>query len=131
MIFNRLFSTTSLKLSLINRSRVEIVDNSRLALEGMLYKRRPIIINVYNEQNSASIGDRVLLALCGRMCKAIVVGCKGYFHKPGRARFDSSYVVLIDNDNNPLGTRIIKPISSVLRKNPKMAKIVSMATLFV
>jgi hypothetical protein len=57
---------------------MKIVDNSQLAQDGMVYKRSPRIIQVYNKTGVATIGDRILLAIKGQKQKAIVVGCKNY-----------------------------------------------------
>ncbi len=66
-------------------TRMKIVDNSQLAQDGMVYKRAPRIIRVYNKTGIATIGDRILLAIKGQKQKAIVVGCKNYI------RFDHIY----------------------------------------
>ncbi|KAL7673991.1 hypothetical protein ACOME3_000275 [Neoechinorhynchus agilis] len=131
LVLRATFSTSSVCRHLIRRSTVNIVDNSKLATEGMLYKRRPCVIHVYNRQSIGRTGDVVLLAVRGRTCKAVIVGCKGYFSKQNRPRFDTNNVVLVDKDLNPLGTRIFGPVSTILRNDARFAKIVSLATCLV
>ena len=65
-------------------TRIKLVDDSQLARDGMVYKRAPRIIHVYNKKRIANIGDRILLAVKGQKQKAIVVGCKNHFYKAGK-----------------------------------------------
>jgi large subunit ribosomal protein L14 len=119
-------------------SRVHVVDNSKLALDGNVYKRMPRIIHCYKKNNNltrtrlmAGLGDKVLLAIKGQMKKAIIVGCKQRIRKPNVPQFDSNNVVLIDDDGNPVGTRILAPIPAFFRTRGDLAKIAAIATTFV
>ncbi len=52
------------------------------------------------------------------MCKALVVRTKATYYKTTglSIRFNDNAVVLISKQGNPIGTRIIGPISKTLKK---------------
>ncbi|CAF1023089.1 unnamed protein product [Brachionus calyciflorus] len=124
--------SVSMKLEHVQfMSRMKIVDDSKLARDGMTYKRAPKIIHVYNKKQIGGIGDKVLLAVKGQKQKAIIVGCKNYVRKDGIPNFDSNNCVLVDDQDTPLGTRITAPIPASLRSNPNCTKLIAIATHFV
>lgn len=120
-------------------SRCEVADNSGAKVA--------YVIRVYGGSTArgaftrrvAGVGDKVLVSIkraipggdvkAGDMSKAVVVRTK----KPTRradgsyVRFDTSAVVLINNEGNPKGTRIFGPVARELRERNFM-KIVSLAT---
>jgi len=65
----------------------------------------------------------------GSVVKAVVVRCKQPTRREDGSyiKFDSNAVVLIDNDNNPRGTRIFGAVARELRDRNFM-KIVSLAS---
>lgn len=79
----------------------------------------------------AGLGDKVLLAIKGQMKKAVIVGCRQRVPKPNVPQFDSNNVVLIDDDGNPIGTRIVTPVPAFFRTRGDLAKIAAIATNFV
>ena len=102
-------------------------------------------IKIYRGK-SAKIGDTILISVKkiknksknkitiskGNIFKAIVVRTK--YQKKSLANnyisFGENSVVLLNNNNMPLGTRILGPISSHLRKN-KQLKIISIASSII
>ncbi|MBX3316850.1 MAG: 50S ribosomal protein L14 [Phycisphaeraceae bacterium] len=120
-------------------SRCEVADNSGAKIA--------YVIRVYGgstatgafTRRTAGVGDRVLVSIkkalpggdikAGDKSKAVVVRTS----KPRRRadgsyiRFDSSAVVLIQDDGNPKGTRIFGPVARELRDRNYM-KIVSLAS---
>ncbi|OCT79610.1 39S ribosomal protein L14, mitochondrial [Xenopus laevis] len=110
-------------------TRVRVVDNSTLG--STPYHRPPKCIHVYNKSGVGKVGDRILLAIKGQKKKALIVGHK----MPGASmtpRFDSNNVVLIDDNGNPVGTRIKTPIPTSLRKNDgEFSKVLAIAQNFV
>ena len=112
-------------------TRIKIVDDSQLARDGMVYKRAPRIIHVYNKKRIGNIGDKILLAVKGQKQKAIVVGCKNHYYKAGLPNFDTNNCVLVDDKDTPLGTRITVPIPSSLRNHPNCSKLIAIATKFI
>ncbi|VDP07088.1 unnamed protein product [Soboliphyme baturini] len=97
------------------RTRLRVVDNSAIGKQAMLSGRPPYCITVYKvgKQRRPStrgrLGDKVLVAIRGEMKKAYIVGQKSSYldTPPGVPRTDSNNIVLIDDNGNPLGTRIL------------------------
>ena len=126
-----LCSTTSCLQELRKLARVRVVDNSSLGRAATVAGRPARVIHVYNKQEVAHLGDKVLLAIKGQKKRAYVVGVKQK-QKPGVPRFDSNNVVLVEDNGSPVGTRITVPVPSMLRgKEGDFTKILSIATKFV
>lgn len=108
--------------------------------------RPPKVIHVYSKLYAkrphgawGKVGDRVLMAIKGEKKQGIVVGLR-VKQLPGIPRFDTSNVVLIEDNGNPTGTRITAPIPNCIRptlvkhSHPKRAdytKLLAIATRFV
>lgn len=87
----------------------------------------------------SSIGDIVLCAVKeaapnakikkGQIVKAVIVRVKKQIiRKDGSSiGFDDNAVVVVDDDHNPLGTRVFGPVARELREKGYM-KIISLAT---
>ncbi|XP_026551350.1 39S ribosomal protein L14, mitochondrial isoform X1 [Pseudonaja textilis] len=124
----RTFSLSNVCSYIQKLTRVRVVDNS--ALGNTPYHRPPKCIHVYTKNGVGKVGDRILLAIKGEKKKALIVGCK--FPGPCMTpRFDSNNVVLIEDNGNPVGTRIKTPIPSLLRKKKEFSKVLAIATDFV
>ncbi|XP_058048140.1 large ribosomal subunit protein uL14m isoform X2 [Ahaetulla prasina] len=127
---NRATNTRNFSLSNVcsyiqKLTRVRVVDNSTLG--NTPYHRPPKCIHVYTKNGVGKVGDRILLAIKGEKKKALIVGCK--FPGPRMTpRFDSNNVVLIEDNGNPIGTRIKAPIPSLLRKKKEFSKVLAIAT---
>lgn len=110
-------------------TRVRVVDNS--ALGNTPYHRPPKCIHMYNKTGVGKVGDKILLAIKGEKKKALIVGHK----MPGSTmtpRFDSNNVVLIEDNGNPIGTRIKTPIPYTLRRREgEFSKVLAIARNFV
>ncbi|XP_077138071.1 large ribosomal subunit protein uL14m [Ranitomeya variabilis] len=106
-------------------TRVRVVDNSALGTSP--YHRPPRCIHVYNKSGVGKVGDTILLAIKGQKKKALIVGQK----MPAACmtpRFDSNNVVLIEDNGNPVGTRIKTPIPAMLRREEgKYSKVLAIA----
>ncbi|KAM7229217.1 hypothetical protein CapIbe_019333 [Capra ibex] len=125
----RCFSTTGSLGAIQKLTRVRVVDNS--ALGNTPYHRPPRCIHVYNKNGVGKVGDRILLAIKGQKKKALIVGHR----MPGPTmtpRFDSNNVVLIEDNGNPVGTRIKIPIPTSLRQREgEFSKVLAIAQNFV
>ncbi|KAK7504311.1 hypothetical protein BaRGS_00004615 [Batillaria attramentaria] len=129
--FYALLYTTNCLQELRKLARVRVVDNSALGRAATVAGKPARIIHVYNKQEVACLGDKVLLAIKGQKKRAYVVGCKQK-QQPNIPRFDSNNVVLVEDNGSPVGTRITVPIPSALRaKEGDFTKILSLATRFV
>ncbi|XP_015272420.1 PREDICTED: 39S ribosomal protein L14, mitochondrial [Gekko japonicus] len=125
----RNFSTSGMCSAIQKMTRVRVVDNSTLG--NTPYHRPPKCIHVYNKNGVGKVGDKILLAIKGEKKKALIVGHR----MPGprmTPRFDSNNVVLIEDNGNPVGTRIKVPIPSLLRKRQgEFSKVLAIAHTFV
>ncbi|XP_012598845.1 large ribosomal subunit protein uL14m isoform X1 [Microcebus murinus] len=125
----RYFSTTGSLGAIQKMTRVRVVDNS--ALGNTPYHRPPRCIHVYTKSGVGKVGDRILLAIRGQKKKALIVGHR----MPGprmTPRFDSNNVVLIEDNGNPVGTRIKTPIpASLRRREGEYSKVLAIAQNFV
>lgn len=91
-----------------------------------------------SHRKSSSIGDVILCAVKDAIpnakikksdvVKAVIVRVKHPLQRPDGSTiaFDDNAVVLIDNDGNPIGTRVFGPVARELRDKGYM-KIVSLA----
>nr|AAW27902.1 SJCHGC05992 protein [Schistosoma japonicum] len=126
------------KLSNINENKLsklgkDVNDVSNLLTLGskVLSIKPAKCIRVYNKRDRGKIGDKVLVAVNGEMKKGWIVGSR-LDSANGWPRFESNNVVLVDNDGNPLGTRILVPIPARLRSlSGDITKILSIASSFV
>lgn len=113
------------------RTRLEVADNTgaRMAkMIGVIGKRTRhaevgdiITIHVRESTPTANVKK-------GEVAKAVVVRTKSPIRREDGSvlRFDNNAVVIIDNNNEPKGTRIFGPVARELRDRNFM-KIVSLA----
>jgi large subunit ribosomal protein L14 len=90
------------------------------------------------QRRYATIGDVIVVAVQaalpeskvkkGEVVKAVVVRTKKEIHRPDGTyiRFDDNSAVLINNQLEPLGTRVFGPVARELRAK-KFMKIISLA----
>jgi large subunit ribosomal protein L14 len=91
-----------------------------------------------SKRKYASIGDVIVVAIKeampnskvkkGDVAKAVIVRTKKEVSRPDGSyiRFDANSAVLVDKDNEPIGTRIFGPVARELRAK-RFMKIVSLA----
>ena len=113
-------------------SQLDIADNSGA--------RRVCCIKVLggSKRRYANVGDVIVVAVqeClpnskikkGQVVKAVIVRTKSGMRRADGSliRFDVNSAVLIDNNKQPIGTRIFGPVARELR-HKKFLKIVSLA----
>lgn len=113
-------------------SRLKVADNSGA--------REVLVIRVLGgtKKRYASIGDKVVVTVKdalpsggikkGAVTKAVVVRTKKEIRRPDGSyiRFDDNSCVLLNNNDEPRGTRIFGPVARELREKQFM-KIVSLA----
>lgn len=112
---------------------MNIVDNSELGRQVKEAGKKVKIIRIYNKSRHqmGGLGDKVLVTILGQMKKGVVVGCV-QDQKAFIPKFDSNNLVLIDNQNVPLGTRITAPLPNHLRsKGALTARLMAIGTKFV
>jgi large subunit ribosomal protein L14 len=86
----------------------------------------------------ASLGDVIIVSIKeaipnakvkkGEVAKAVIVRTKKEVSRPDGSyiRFDANSAVLVDKDNEPIGTRIFGPVARELRAK-RFMKIISLA----
>ena len=91
-----------------------------------------------SKRKYASVGDIIVVSIKeaipgakvkkGDVAKAVIVRTKKEISRPDGSyiRFDGNSAVLINKDNEPIGTRIFGPVARELRAR-KFAKIISLA----
>ncbi|VDN04980.1 unnamed protein product [Thelazia callipaeda] len=123
------------------RTRLLVVDNSALGKEANTSGKLAYCIDVKKpggrkkHMPHARLGDKILVAIRGEMKQAFVVGAKIHvdYRKHGIPSTDTNNIVLLDDEGNPLGTRVLVPIPAVLqrkRANLQFSKILSIATKY-
>ena len=120
-----------------NQTRLRVVDNSALGKEAMTQNKKVKCIHVYTKKKIGSnqvvgvLGDKVLVTIKGHMKKGYLVGLRAY-QRPMVPKFDTNNVVLIEDNGNPLGTRVAVPVPHYLRsRGPELAKIIAISSRFV
>jgi large subunit ribosomal protein L14 len=113
-------------------SRLKVADNSGakellcMRVMGGHYRRYASVGDVITATvKSAQPGGQVKK---GEVVKAVVVRVAKEYRRPdgSNIRFDDNAAVIINNQNNPRGTRIFGPVARELRERNFM-KIVSLA----
>ena len=114
------------------RSILEIADNSgakRIAMIGVLNRRGKKIAHV-GDIITGSVKEAVPDAIVkkGEVVKAVVVRTRHPIKRSdgSTVRFSSNAIVIIDNQQNPRGTRIFGPVARELREL-NFTKIISLA----
>jgi len=91
-----------------------------------------------SKRRTASVGDKIVVSVKeaipngkvkkGSVQKAIVVRTKYSIHRNdgSKVKFDNNAVVIIDEKDEPLGTRIFGPVTKELRSKGQ-TKIISLA----
>ncbi|MFW0776394.1 MAG: 50S ribosomal protein L14 [Rickettsiales bacterium] len=114
------------------QSNLEVADNSGA--------RRVMCIKVLggSMRKTASVGDIIVVSVKeaiprgkvkkGEVHRAVIVRTKRDINRPDGStiRFDKNAAVLLDKQNEPIGTRIFGPVTRELRAKQFM-KIVSLA----
>ncbi|CAG2114018.1 unnamed protein product [Medioppia subpectinata] len=132
----RNFSRSPVHQWITKQTRLRVVDNSQLGREAMEEQKKVKCIHVYTKKrngkhNVGVLGDKVLVTIKGHMKRGYLVGLRAY-QRPMVPKFDSNNVVLVEDNGNPLGTRVAVPVPHYLRsKGPELAKIIAISSRFV
>ena len=112
---------------------VDVADNSGAKIA------RCIKVLGGTRRRYAGLGDIVIVSVQkslpgsavkhGTVARGVIVRCRKLTRRPDGSyvRFDRNAVVLIDNDNNPRGTRIFGAVARELRDR-RFMKIISLAS---
>ena len=114
------------------RSQLEVADNSgakkvwAIGVIGRANKQKATIGDVITAH--VRIADPDALAKKGEVVRCVIVRTRAPIQRSDGTtlKFDSNAVVLIDNQNNPKGTRVFGPVARELRER-RFMKIISLA----
>ncbi|MBT9545172.1 MAG: 50S ribosomal protein L14 [Candidatus Sericytochromatia bacterium] len=117
-----------------------IQQESRLAVADNTGAKELLCITVLGSSGRryAHVGDTIVAVVKeatpnmpvkkSQVVKAVIVRTKHQIHRKdgSRIRFDENAAVIVNNDGNPIGTRVFGPVARELREKNYM-KIVSLA----
>ncbi|MBI4598300.1 MAG: 50S ribosomal protein L14 [Candidatus Omnitrophica bacterium] len=114
------------------RSQLEVADNSgvkkvwAIGVIGRANKKKAAIGDVIT--GHVREADPDALAKKGEVIRCVLVRTKAPIRRNDGTtlKFDTNAVVLIDNQNNPKGTRVFGPVARELRER-RFMKIISLA----
>lgn len=110
-------------------TKLKFVDNSDNA-KRVTKLDQPYCIGLPRNSKVAGFGDVITIAHRGKVHKALVVSNR----MPSKRlpRYESHNIVLLNDKLEPVGTRIIGPLPSVLRKRGgHFSKVIAIATKFI
>lgn len=118
---------------------LDIADNSGVRAAMCIRVKGKSTYSLRNSRSKASLGDVVWVAVkkwlptCQldnkKVHKCVIIRTKKPVRRPDGSwvRFDSNAAVMIDNEGNPIGTRIFGAVARELREKNFM-KIISLAS---
>ena len=115
--------------SVLLLTKLKLVDNSDNA-KRVTRLDKPYCIKLPKNNKVAGFGDVIKIAHRGKVHNALIVSNR----KPSKKlpRYDSHNIILLNDKLDPVGTRIIGPLpSSLRRKRGEFSKVIAMATKFI
>ena len=110
-------------------TRLNIVDNSVNAKK-VTRLDRPYCIKLPKNSKVAGFGEVITIAHLGKVHKALIVSNR----MPSKRlpRYDKHNIILLNDKLEPVGTRIMGPVPSVLRKRDReLSKVIAIASKFI
>ena len=115
--------------SVVLLTKLKLVDNSDNAKKVTKFDK-PYCIKLPKNNKVGKFGDVIKIAHRGKVHNALIVSNR----KPSKwlPRYDSSNVILLNDKLEPVGTRIIGPLpSAIRRKEGQYSKVIAIATKFI
>lgn len=117
------------RCSVILLTRLKLVDNSENAKK-VTRLDQPYCIKLPKNKKVARFGDIITIAHRGKVHKALLVSNRQTSKR--YPRYDSHNVILLDDKLQPIGTRIIGPLPSALKKRQgEFSKVIALASKFI
>ena len=110
-------------------TKLKLVDNSENAKK-VTRLDRPYCIKLPKNNKVGKFGDVIKIAHRGKVHNALIVSNR----MPSKwlPRYDSSNIILLNDKLDPVGTRIIGPLpSAIRRKEGQYSKVIAIATKFI
>ena len=115
--------------TIIMNTRLKFVDNSDNSRKRNRLDR-PYCIKLLKNSKVGKFGDIIKIAHRGKVHNAMVISNR----MPSKwlPRYDHHHIILLNEKNEPVGTRIHGPVPSALRRKEGVnSKIIAMATRFI
>ena len=115
--------------SVVLLTRLKLVDNSENAKK-VTRLDKPYCIKLPKNKKVGKFGDVIKIAHRGKVHNALIVSNR----QPSKwlPRYDSSNIILLNEKLEPVGTRIIGPLpSAIRRKEGQYSKVIAIATRFI
>lgn len=110
-------------------TKFKLVDNSENSKK-VTRLDQPYCIKLPKNNKVAKFGDVIKIAHRGKVHNALIVSNR----MPSKwlPRYDSSNIILLNEKLEPVGTRILGPIpSAIRRKEGQYSKVIAIATKFI
>ena len=110
-------------------TRLKLVDNSENAKRG---KRadKPYCIKLPKNNKVGKFGDVIKIAHLGKVHNALLISNRKV--SKSLPRYDQHQIILLNDKKEPVGTRILSPVPSALRKKEgQYSKVIALATRFI
>ncbi len=116
------------------QTRLKVADNSGakelmcIGIPGSSFRRVANVGDIITASVKQSSPNAAAPVKKGKVVKAVIVRTQNAVTRPDGSviRFDDNAAVILDNQNNPVGTRVFGPIGRELREK-NFLKIVSLA----
>ncbi len=116
------------------QTRLKVADNSGakelmcIGIPGSSFRRVANVGDIVTASVKQSSPNAAAPVKKGKVVKAVIVRTRNAVTRPDGSviRFDDNAAVILDNQNNPVGTRVFGPIGRELRER-NFLKIVSLA----
>lgn len=115
--------------SVVLLTKLKLVDNSENAKK-VTRLDKPYCIKLPKNNKVAKFGDVIKIAHRGKVHNALIVSNR----MPSKwlPRYDTSNIILLNDKLEPVGTRIIGPLpSAIRRKEGQYSKVIAIATKFI
>ena len=115
--------------SVIKLTKLYFADNSINAKKSSIVDR-PYCIGLPKNNKTAGFGDIIKIAHRGKVHNAMIVNNT----RPSKSLpvYDRWYIALLDEKNDPIGTRITIPLPTKMRlRKDKFSKIIAMCNKFI
>lgn len=110
-------------------TRLKFVDNTENAKK-VTRLDRPYCIKLPKNSRVAGFGEVITIAHLGKVHKALIVSNR----MPSKRlpRYDTHNIILLNDKLEPVGTRIMGPVPSIIRKRSReLSKVIAIATKFI
>ena len=110
-------------------TKLKLVDNSENSKK-VTRLDQPYCIKLPKNNRVAKFGDVIKIAHRGKVHNALIVSNR----MPSKwlPRYDSSNIILLNEKLEPVGTRILGPLpSAIRRKEGEYSKVIAIATKFI